>query len=264
MFIIPASDCIKCCFSNKSRNDFEDITNKTEVYFAETKNLGSRFSTLARLISDDELKRAARFYSDTERETYIFCHAFLRLILGERLGKNPLELFFIKETYNKPGLKNNPGFFNIAHTKDAFAIIFVKDFHVGIDLENIRQGIDINAIIKYYFGKEERDYILSSKEEAIDRFFLLWTRKEALLKAIGTGIINDLGQINVSGPLNFIQKKSFGNLSIASVSNEYYIYSVKLSEYFISMAVPQKSSISVYELNAENIPIYFNKYVDYR
>ena len=60
--------------------------------------------------------------------------------------------------------------------------------------------------LKHILAKKNINYICRSKEEAIDRFFLLWTRKEALLKALGTGIINNLKRVNVSEASKFYKK----------------------------------------------------------
>ena len=84
-----------------------------------------------------------------------------------------------------------------------------------------------------------------------NRFFLLWTRKEALLKALGSGIINSLNQIVVSDPVNNIKKELFDNIVDASLLNEYFIYSYQIKDHFVSIALPVESSIRFYNLNEE-------------
>ena len=120
MFIIPSSNCIRCYFSNNSKTESEYISTKIEVFFAETESIDSWFSFLKNYITSDEQLRADKFYSDTDRKTYISSHALLRLILAARLNINPLNLSFIKGINNKPGLPGNQAFFNIAHTRRGF------------------------------------------------------------------------------------------------------------------------------------------------
>jgi len=108
---------------------------------------------------------------------------------------------------------------------------------VGIDLEKLKQKTEIRSVIANYFSKEEQSFIYGSEAEISDRFFLLWTRKEALLKRIGTGIINDLNQISVSGPVNILKKDPFNNLAHESVLDVYYLYSLKLKDYYLSIAI---------------------------
>jgi len=253
MFIIPSSNCIGCFFGDNSGNKSKFTSTKVEVFYGETESLNPRFSSLKNYITNDEQLRAGRFYSDKDRRTYITCHALLRLILSASLDADPLSLSFVKGTNGKPRLPDDPAFFNIAHTREAFVIAFTRDFPVGIDLEKIRDGLNIHSVSKAYFSKSENEYMQESKAEATDRFFLLWTRKEALLKAIGTGIINSLNDISVSEPVNFIKKESFESSDYGSALDEYYIYSLKLNDYYLSVAIPQKSSIRFNNLNEDNI-----------
>jgi phosphopantetheinyl transferase len=107
-----------------------------------------------------------------------------------------------------------------------------------------------------YFNSVEREFILGSKVNAQENFILLWTRKEALLKAIGTGIITNLKQVTVSEEKNIINKESFDNQIIESVYDEHFIYSEKVHEYYLSIAIPQKAEINLHQINEENIISY--------
>lgn len=253
MITIPHTDCIECNFGQNHSGKTEYASAKTEVFFAETVNFDSWFSNLKNYISNDEKLRADKFYSDTDRKTYVLCHAILRIILSARLNIHPLEIPFIKGSNNKPGLPDNQAFFNISHTREAFAIAFSKDFNVGIDLEKIKHNLDIRSIIKSYFSIKEQNCIHSSKSEEMATFFKLWTRKEALLKAIGTGITVNLNRVDVSGRVNLIEMKSFDSMNVGTQLSEYYIYSLKQQEYYLSIAIPTKSPINFYHLDVNNI-----------
>lgn len=253
MQVISGSSRIHCYFDTGSKTTSEENLNRVEVFYAKTKDLISRYLDFKNYISHEELLRASRFHFDKDKDTYIFCHALLRLILSDRLKKKPLDILFINGLHNKPGLMGNPMYFNITHTRDAFAFATSKNFHVGIDLEKVSREIDFISIIETYFSKREREFILHSQSEAKNRFFLLWTRKEALLKALGTGIISNLTQVEASEQENFINKKSFDNLVTDSAFNEHFIYSKKLCNYYLSIAIPHKATINFYHLNKENI-----------
>jgi phosphopantetheinyl transferase len=85
----------------------------------------------------------------------------------------------------------------------------------------------------------------------------LWTRKEALLKAIGTGIISQLSHIEVFKPDNLINKSSIEGLANISFPNNYYIYSKKLGDYYLSVALPQKSQIVLSRLDDKYAETYY-------
>ena len=190
-------------------------------------------------------------------ETYISCHALLRLVLSKTLNKEPLEVRFFNELYNKPALLGNPLYFNISHTKGAFAFVVSNNHYVGIDLEKVSKIIDFTSIIETYFSSCEREYILESKAEALDRFFLLWTRKEALLKALGTGIIDNLKQVEVLE--NIIRREVFDNLIADCLFDDHFIYSTNLSNHFLSVAIPQRGKVLLYQINNEIINLYINQ-----
>lgn len=236
----------------------KDTSGELEVYYAQTKELSSGYSNLQNLITNDERLRADKFHFIEDRDTFITCHGLLRSILAKKLKKNPFEITFLNDKNNKPGLIGNPLYFNITHVREAFAFAISKHFYVGIDMENADRSIDFIPIINTFFSNEERKFILESQADAQERFFLLWTRKEALLKAIGTGIITNLPQIEVSERENIIYKKLFYNLICDSVYNKHFIYSERVLNYYLSIAVPQKVVIVMNPLNQVNIGYYLD------
>jgi phosphopantetheinyl transferase len=256
MVFISPSDCIRCYFDPGSDNKSDSGSHDLKVYFAETKDLNRNYSDLRSYITPEEDLRAGKFLFDSDRETYISSHSVLRLILAKELNTNPSEISVISGKNGKPGLAGNPAFFNLSHTREAFAIVISRDNYVGIDLEMINSGMDIYSIIKTFFSTREGEFILHSEHDAINRFFLLWTRKEALLKAIGTGIINELPMIEVSEQENLVFRSSFENAFIDYASSEHFIYSEKLLDNYISIATPRKAAISINHLSSENIISY--------
>lgn len=259
MAVISGSDCIRCYFESGFRNAEKYDPEELQVFYAKTEELRSRYDELRNYISDDEHQRANRFYFDSDRETYIACHASLRLVLAIELNTNPLEISFINGVNNKPSLAFNPLYFNITHTREAFAFAISRHYNIGIDLENINLNLDLNSITKNYFSKIEREFILQSESEREHRFFLLWTRKEALLKAMGAGIIDNLTQVEVSGQNNFLDRNLFDNYAYDSASDEHFIYSTELFNNYLSIATPRKVTISIDELTSGNIPSYPGK-----
>jgi 4'-phosphopantetheinyl transferase len=78
-------------------------------------------------------------------------------------------------------------------------LIAVAKSEIGIDVEYIKPGFDYDGIIRSNFNGQEIAYIKA--ENNLARFFKLWTRKEAILKATGTGITEHLKAITaLDGP----------------------------------------------------------------
>jgi 4'-phosphopantetheinyl transferase len=179
-----------------------------------------------------------------------------RSIISKKLHQEPINVVIKYDIRNKPRLLGNPYYFNISHTKDAFAFVVSKSFYVGIDIEKTDRSIDILPIVKSYFSIKEQRFILSSATLMHDNFTLLWTRKEALLKAIGIGIVDNLSKIEVSEKKNFISSEIIDNTLQNTIFNDHYIFSEKVRDYFISIAIPQKTVIKMYQINAANIISY--------
>ncbi len=121
----------------------------------------------------------------------------LQELVDKELGVKPVQLVVRKGEQGKPYIEEYPDFhFNISHSGDMVAIAYGAS-PVGIDIEHIRCRENDLKVAKRCFTEEEyrfiteEDYELDtegisrSKEE---RFFMVWTMKEAYLKYKGTGI----------------------------------------------------------------------------
>ncbi|MBQ0048931.1 MAG: 4'-phosphopantetheinyl transferase superfamily protein [Bacteroidales bacterium] len=108
--------------------------------------------------------------------------------LSEHFGiKHALD-FHIGD-HGKPQLTNNPHIhFNLSHCKKAVAAI-IDTHQVGIDVECIRPYNE--AVARYTMNEDEMQYITAHPSPAY-AFTRLWTQKEAVCKALGTGITDEL------------------------------------------------------------------------
>jgi 4'-phosphopantetheinyl transferase len=154
-------------------------------------------------LSLDERGRAARFVHATDAFRFRLCRAFVRLGLAWYLNKAPLELTLTAGEYGKPFL-SGPGslYFNVSHSRELGLIAFTTFGEVGIDLEPIEQSIEAQEIASANFNGIEAGMIASAGTplEQVRTFLHLWTRKEAVLKATGFGILRGLDSVDVSQP----------------------------------------------------------------
>jgi 4'-phosphopantetheinyl transferase len=120
-----------------------------------------------------------------------------------------------KDENHKPKVEGG-AFFNISHSGNMVIVGFDEDDEVGVDIEEIKE-IDV-ASMASYFHPDEIDYL---NENANDKavFYEIWTRKEAFLKASGTGIVKGLDQISVLEDLLVHQGK--WNIKSINVAPDY-------------------------------------------
>ena len=128
------------------------------------------------------------------------------------LEKEPL---LERDSYGKPYLKEQAIIFNLSHSRNGFLAIAA-----GTEREARSVGIDVEW--RFPFGKSLARKILHPEEaECLQRKWELgedlagsylnriWSRKEAYLKCIGSGIRSDLSQIR----LDFEGRKGDGKAS---------------------------------------------------
>ena len=126
----------------------------------------------------------------------------------------------------KPYFENGP-YFSISHCKEAIAVA-VCDEPVGIDIESIRHADD--SLIERVMSEDERSLIRAKRPKAngecleADRLFTrLWTQKEAIVKAQGTGI---LSFEQLQGLMDDWANGRLGEGKVESIEKEKYIYSI--------------------------------------
>ena len=85
---------------------------------------------------------------------------------------------------------HNEIFFNISHSSN-YAVCIVGDRPVGIDIEEIREGRQ--NLARRFFDKDETEWI--EEGDSDERFFRIWTLKEAYGKATGQGVLDILDKI---------------------------------------------------------------------
>lgn len=97
--------------------------------------------------------------------------------------------------------------FNLSHS-DGFVAVAIGDGKVGIDLQRVTLGFDPAPLARRFFSQEEANTIQNAPEaRRPDLFFALWTKKEAIGKALGRGLTDTLGQNAAALPPCTTQKR---------------------------------------------------------
>jgi len=145
------------------------------------------------VLSAEEVDQCARFVHPADRARCRASRASLRVVLAKYLGKDPGALSIVPGTSGKPRLSGADSSieFNISHAGDLALIAVSRGLRVGIDVELVREMSDIDAILDSFFSAQETAWLRSREDDERTRaFFLLWTRREAAAKALGTGLFD--------------------------------------------------------------------------
>lgn len=173
------------------------------VWRADLEREPSTVEQLFNRLSSEERQRAARYYFVKDRERFIVARGALREILGRYLGMEPDRISFSYNGYGKPSLTTGTGNdvlrFNVSHSRGIALYAVTRGQEVGLDIEYMRQDIASLLIAQHFFSPSEVSVLSALPDsQQIAAFFNCWTRKEAYIKALGTGLSHPLKQFTVS------------------------------------------------------------------
>lgn len=137
-----------------------------------------------------ERARAARFHFERDAHRYRASHTALRHLLAQRTGVAPAALRFAAGSHDKPRL-DLPGApaFNMSHSGRWALIGIGGTLPLGVDIEVPREMDDLMALAERNFTRTECGELQAVPAAGRLRAFLrCWTRKEAVLKAVGSGL----------------------------------------------------------------------------
>jgi len=156
---------------------------------------------LDNILSAEERERSKRFAFARDASRFRLCRAILRLGLALYLQAAPREVALTTGPYGKPHLAEHSGlYFNVAHSGGLALLAFTTMGEIGVDVEVARQNFDALDIITWNFTENERAIVAAAgtHQEQVSIFLRFWTRKEAVLKAAGAGILRGLNTVDVS------------------------------------------------------------------
>jgi 4'-phosphopantetheinyl transferase len=159
-----------------------------------------RFTTL---LTPSEQRHASRYRLARARDHFSIGRACLRILLGNISGLDPRSIVITTGVHGKPESQNLNGHrvaFNVAHSEDTILIALTPNGAVGVDVEYFDRPTDIMDVAKHNFTETEIRSLeaIADPETRHQTFYRYWTRKEAVLKADGRGLIASLASFDVS------------------------------------------------------------------
>ncbi len=163
-------------------------------------SLSERYNAL---LSPPEQAHASRFRLDQAREHFIVGRACLRTLLGNAFGTDSHSIEIGTGVHGKPEthfFNASNIFFNVAHSKDTILIALGRQGVLGVDVEYFDRPTDIMEVARCNFTEDENISLaaIEDSEARTRAFYRYWTRKEAVAKADGRGLLLPLSSFNVS------------------------------------------------------------------
>jgi len=153
------------------------------------------------ILSIEERNRAESYIYSKDASRFRVCRAMLRLGLAWYLETTPQKIALATNRHGKPCIPECSTLnFNVSHSGGLAVIAFTTVGEVGIDVEAIRCDVDAEEIASAHFTRTEAAEIEAAATplEQANTFLRLWTRKEAVLKATGCGLLGGMDGVDVS------------------------------------------------------------------
>jgi 4'-phosphopantetheinyl transferase len=152
-------------------------------------------------LDEAERARAHRFRFDIHRDRFVVGRAMVRRLLGAYLEHDPASLVVRATAAGKPYLDGagTDVRFNLSNAGGVGLLGVTLGREIGVDLEPLRDVDWGPDIARQFFSEHEIRSLFAFPERDRSLAFLrAWTRKEAVLKAKGDGLLAPLHDFDVT------------------------------------------------------------------
>ena len=145
----------------------------------------AEFSKLYYKSDENRKAKADRLRKRPAKRLSVAAGELIRNAIADEFNIDAKDLRFRTGKSGKPYVENVKVEFSISHSGN-IAVCAISDKPVGVDVEFIR---DVNVnVAKRLFTLDEQNYVFEKWALSKQRFFEIWTRKEAYVKMLGRGI----------------------------------------------------------------------------
>ncbi|MGQ0618675.1 MAG: 4'-phosphopantetheinyl transferase family protein [Panacagrimonas sp.] len=139
-----------------------------------------------------ERERFRAYRTDARREQFLLGRLLLRDSLAAIGGEAVAALDLATTSEGKLWLPAVPDIqFSVSHTAGLVAVAVSERLRVGIDIEVVKPRPVIDALGAGYYAPDEQRWLATLRDggERERAFYRLWTHKEAVMKALGIGVL---------------------------------------------------------------------------
>lgn len=197
------------------------------------------------ILNESERDRARRFRLESDGRRWSSFRAQLRIILGQVLNMPPSDVPMIFSDLGKPLLAppHDGLHFNLSHCSDLGLVGLCLDGPIGVDVEPENRDVDLPECETMFCHPLEIMELPENRAARTRRLLEIWTAKEAVLKALGTGLLHhpDSVRVLMKGSGGSARSETFiagiTELKIQKIEDE------RLEKYLAMLAAPHTVGI---------------------
>ncbi len=166
-----------------------------------------------------EQERVARLRRPVDARRYRAAHWGLRLVLAPLMRLQPAALQLARDAHGKPRLAHSGApAFSLSHSDGVAVVAVGGPAAVGVDVERSRVLPELAELARAHLAPTEwAAWRALDPSAQSDAFLVAWTRKEAALKALGSGLHVAPGTVDVgpdSETVRWRAPAAWGNASV--------------------------------------------------
>lgn len=151
------------------------------------------FNLYKTILSVEEIVKSNRFHFTRDKITFLIKRALVRCVLSYYAEDvKPADWVLESNYYGKPEISNQlpfPLYFNLSSSKGVIALAVASNAQIGVDIEYLSEDIDVLNVSESVFSSTEIAELKAlSPALRLERFYDLWTLKEAFVKALSFGL----------------------------------------------------------------------------
>jgi 4'-phosphopantetheinyl transferase len=146
----------------------------------------------------------------------------LRWVLAHHTGKAGAEVVIGRAPNGKPALAGGSGpHFSLSHTEGLALIAVASDRPVGVDVERVDPGAEIEGVTRDYLTPAARGFVRAAfGEHRVTAFHDAWVRQEARQKLTGRGLVEAAHASTPPDRLIVVRRLDVGSGHAAAVAAE--------------------------------------------
>jgi 4'-phosphopantetheinyl transferase len=210
------------------------------VYHLDLSLFQNQTQELICFLNSVEQEQAQNMAQTNKKNSFIITKSFLRKILSNYLDCSSQSIILDKTQSGKPFLNSHHDLdikFNLAHSHNKAILAFCLKTQIGIDLEKLRKVSRAQEILAKHGLDEEINSFNTVPEKHKDEAFLRgWTRKEALIKAMGQKMATHAKQYSVNFSL-FPKNKILNNETTNKENQHWTLCDLTIEDYVGTVAL---------------------------
>ncbi|TEU25700.1 4'-phosphopantetheinyl transferase superfamily protein [Acinetobacter seifertii] len=141
---------------------------------------------------DQYLPQAARLF--------LISRVLTKSVLADKLGISPHQVNIQLQPNGKPFVQDGKTiYFNLSHSADVIVLAVTEEGEIGVDVERVNREFEWRRVDSV-LALSEIDWIQENEStdpfSVYQRFFQIWTLKEAYIKCTGEGMSRHLKKLN--------------------------------------------------------------------